>query len=674
MRMAEANTEQFRPPWIDIAFAVLFILSLWIFQDQHFDIVVQRDVHAGLRDNLDLHVDNDDDFHRVRSRSDTFSWLAGKLLPALSNPGAAFTPGVSTATRNRTQCLAVLGDTERALECDFCDSSAPPISDSNLETYIDEYTVLFGGLWVRQTLHCELTGIDEHGELHLLQNETMTQMDGLCQHSSKANRIFAEAAQDLDFAAPMSHHEQIPPPGCYDFDVEKRAAKRLLASPDERQWLDKSILTRRQIFIPVRAGQPAALSAGQALLNATGNSEWADPATAVIEASFMTASIEYGMLSEVLLTFRFNLGGSVTTHHTIRSVPGAILNTREFWRKWEPMSDTLFVFVMIARWFLELRVMHGAYMFGAKYRRGAGRTSAQGEMKEKRRRVASQNYTSLFPRWIFGLCQTTNCTNGGDKLTRGWSLISSNPLDTHMDIFNGVMKSRSQHNRKTGTVDRDGLKEVMKRLQVSMSDSDLVTAMEEYCGRPAGVHGLGLNRREFNKFYSDYTKNFTKVYSTDMWKLVLTLPLLCFHSYACVLLYQLHNVSSEFIELAHSSEDARWSFTRDDWQRGPGPALDNDVIIQHSQAMDEMHHIVGVVHELRWICGVMLILQAAMCQRYCIHIDHKLAIVAESIRGAFDELKPFFAVFIFMLCMYATAGYFMYGAELPEYAMCPTFA
>jgi hypothetical protein len=90
--------------------------------------------------------------------------------------------------------------------------------------------------------------------------------------------------------------------------------------------------------------------------------------------------------------------------------------------------------------------------------------------------------------------------------------------------------------------------------------------------------------------------------------------------------------------------------------------------------MDEMHHIVGVVHELRWICGVMLILQAAMCQRYCIHIDHKLAIVAESIRGAFDELKPFFAVFIFMLCMYATAGYFMYGAELPEYAMCPTFA
>ena len=291
----EEEEEDAERPWLQMIFSVLFVASMYAFQDQHFDIAVQQDVHAGLRDNLALRIDRDD-FDRVRSRSDMFGWLIASLLPALSNDGAAFTPGVSAATRNRTQCLAALGPaeewaeragewTDRAEECAHCGAGLN--TTSKLETYIDEYTLLFEGLRIRQTLHCELASINAKGHLHRLQHHSASRLFRSCE----LNAMFAETDDDVDYYRPSNRpREEVPPAGCYEFGVESVAAGT--GSAEERKWLRKSKYTRREIFLPLRAGQAAPLAAAQALLNATSNSEWADPATAIVDASFMVMSLE----------------------------------------------------------------------------------------------------------------------------------------------------------------------------------------------------------------------------------------------------------------------------------------------------------------------------------------------------------------------------------------------
>lgn len=666
-RVSEADSAQVQPPWMEMIFVVLFMASLWNFQCQHVDILVQQDVHGGLRDDLDLHVDGDDNFHNVRTRSDMFAWLSTKLLPSLSKPGAAFTPDVSTATRNRTQCLAVLGGTSRAHECDLCDNTRPPVSSSSLKTYIDEYTLVYEGLRIRQSLHCELTGIDAHGQLHHLQYQSASRLAELCQHNR--NMMFVEAARDMDFAESTGGYaDDLPPAGCYDFDAEMRAARALARSPEEREWLEKCTLTRSEMFIPVRAGQAAVLAAGQTLLNVTANSDWTDPATAAVEASFLAMNIEYGMLSEVVLSFQFKLGGSVETRHTIRSVPAAIFDTRDVWHKWEPWMDTLFVAIMVCRWVLELRVMRDSCAFAASDRRQEleskrgklERTNQRKRFREKRRRVASSSYTSFCPA---RLNLAARCRAGGAKETSiPRSCLTIDTHEAHMVVFDEWIDDNSPANgKKKTTIDMKALKEVMEKLRmdskIEIIDSYLEAAMDEHDGE--------MTRREFNTFYRKYSRLFSRAYCTDAGKLMLTLPLLSLHTYACMLLYQSNSVTAQFVELAHDGNGSTWGFSSAIWHRTPAADEIDD-------AVDQMHHVVDVGHQLRSVCGVMVILQALVCQRYCIYINHKLAIVAESIRGAFDELKHFFIVFAVMLFMYAFAGYFLYGAELPEYANRPT--
>eukprot|EP01045_Picozoa_sp_COSAG04_P029196 COSAG04_NODE_4736_length_1918_cov_2.150632_1_plen_495_part_01 len=360
-------------PWTQIILALLFIGTMFGFMELHFDIPVQHDVHSSLRADLRLHIDPQEgngDFDSVSSAEGMFDWLQNELLPAVSNEN----PSLGAELRSTAQCRAALGDTASAEDsagCDTCDNATGEQHDEL--TFINEYALLYQGILIRQTPHCQLATIDSSGELH---REQLFSDDVEC----KTNSEFVETDQDITYFPGTGSESVLPGRGCYDFDLASLAASR---NDSEAMWIRRARVTKEHIFIPTATGHHAAIAAGQAVLQAASDARWADPSTAQVEISFLIMSVQYGMLTEVSLTCDYHLGGvrrsktpaplcfassfltmslaqHVETDFSMRSMSAGMLNTWRGWyrwQRWEPWGDTVFVLILAVRLVLELRVI-----------------------------------------------------------------------------------------------------------------------------------------------------------------------------------------------------------------------------------------------------------------------------------------------------------------------------
>ena len=87
--------------------SVAFIVMLFGFQKQHFNVSAQHDVHSSLRQDLRIHIqkqDGEGDFDDIVDAPSMFRWLESDILPELSHNMSYSIPTMPPVTRTAAQC------------------------------------------------------------------------------------------------------------------------------------------------------------------------------------------------------------------------------------------------------------------------------------------------------------------------------------------------------------------------------------------------------------------------------------------------------------------------------------------------------------------------------------------------------------------------------------------
>jgi hypothetical protein len=126
----------------------------------------------------------------------------------------------------------------------------------------------------------------------------------------------------------------LPSFACYNFNRSEIAGS---LPADEAAWVNRARISKGEIFIPTASADPAAMGAAKALLQAAAAARWADPATASVDVRFIVMSVEYGVITEVVLRCDFHLGGHIKTDFNMRSMSPSMLTPIDGWTtRWEP--------------------------------------------------------------------------------------------------------------------------------------------------------------------------------------------------------------------------------------------------------------------------------------------------------------------------------------------------
>ena len=410
-------------PWTEMIISALFIGIMLGFQNLHFDISAQHDVHASLRAALQLRIDSTrgdagaKDWASITSTVDMFAWLQDDLLPAVTVPesGCRLPP----ASLSAEECRAALpSDAAAAVDDSVCQSCSPVAGMDGLRnstdelTFVNEYALLYKGILIRQKRHCQIASINADGELHRI---TYREHQGQQQGSSCiSNEMFDETDEDIEYFSSGGgggERDVLPAFECYRFDRTSIAAAGNL-SAREATWAQRARIGKDAIFIPTQTGNAAALTAARALLTAASAAQWADPATAAVDVSFIVMSIQYGVVTEVKLTCDYHLGGHIVTGFRMRSISASMLDGWSGWShwllRWEPWGDSAFCLLLFWRWWLEIKIMVNAATYQKRQR---------GQLREEEFRLFYANLTRksyLGSKWtclklVAILCHTGCC-------------------------------------------------------------------------------------------------------------------------------------------------------------------------------------------------------------------------------------------------------------------------
>ena len=324
-------------PWTEMIMALMFVCAMYGFQNLHFDINVQHDVHASLRAELQLHIDAErgyDSTHwaSITSTPAMFEWLENQLLPAVTNQQSSRLGRFPRATLSTEECRAALPLGVGDDACQSCESEVGTNSTGRL-IFVNDYALLYKGILIRQTRHCTLATIGGNGELdriRLPESERST---------CKDNAMFTQTDADIEYASEHSGRSNgtsptLPSFACYDFD---RWAFANQSSADEASWVARTRIGKEEIFIPTGNGDPSAMAAAKAVLQTLVADQWIDPATASVDISFIVMSMQYGVVTEVQLTCDFHLGGHMKTDFSMRSMSPSVLVPYDGWTsRYEP--------------------------------------------------------------------------------------------------------------------------------------------------------------------------------------------------------------------------------------------------------------------------------------------------------------------------------------------------
>ena len=221
------------------------------------------------------------------------------------------------------------------------------------------------------------------------------------------------------------------------------------------------------------------------------------------------------MLTEVVLTCNFHLGGYIQTDFLMRSVSAAILTVPEYsslqWLR-NHWSDVTFVLLAFGRVAWEFYIIWRA----ARFDRKAGAQDAK--------------YTSFFPEtWrerLAAAAAVCGCDAASELLKRSTSdsddggelvRVRSSGKVTHRKIF--ATEAGKEHNtfKKHKTfkhmplqqkvVTAIGLRKTMRKLHVTMSDHQIRMAMASKYASHRSIDGQpAMNENEFHDFYVHYCR------------------------------------------------------------------------------------------------------------------------------------------------------------------------
>lgn len=329
---------------VRVVVALALVVTLYIFQIQHFDVEAQHDVHASLRQDLHIHIESKDsegDFRSVVDADSMFDWLSSRLLPRMSQSKSYDKALLPPVTQTEAQCRndlesppwwhphhSQLSDKDRTALSASCGTCGEPVNQqhdgphgsttatghSDL-TFLNEYELLYQGVVIRQKPHCAMVSVHPSVDGgYLFHRSARPGVD--CKESTQFKQVSRK------ITASMSDHS-IPAQGCYRFDLEE-LRHRESTPADQRDWIRRARMTKSEIFIPTSTVNASALDAAQTLLEFAKEARWVDPTTAEVEVSFLVMSLEYAMLSEVALKCEFHLGGYVETDFSMRSTVASV--------------------------------------------------------------------------------------------------------------------------------------------------------------------------------------------------------------------------------------------------------------------------------------------------------------------------------------------------------------
>ena len=106
-RGSSIKKEKSTPVMARPVLSVAFIVMLFGFQKQHFNVSAQHDVHSSLRQDLRIHIqkqDGEGDFDDIVDAPSMFRWLESDILPELSHNMSYSIPTMPPVTRTAAQC------------------------------------------------------------------------------------------------------------------------------------------------------------------------------------------------------------------------------------------------------------------------------------------------------------------------------------------------------------------------------------------------------------------------------------------------------------------------------------------------------------------------------------------------------------------------------------------
>ena len=288
---------------------------------------------------------NSADFDAIVDAPSMFRWLASDLLPELNQNMSHSIATMPSVTRTAAQCRedvnnppwwhtaqtqSIAGARD---DCDTCNIVQEPSRIGDL-TFVNEYELLYQGIVLRQIPHCTLAaikGVDD--ELFRRHTEVKD-----CKQSTQFDKVSAKAfftaeSLDGDDSTDDTNAGRLPAYGCFKFDLQQLRDDPTTPT-EQREWIDRARMDKKEIFLSSSSASPAALEAAKTVLRKAAESQRVDPSTATVEISFLIMSLEFGMLTEIVLKCDFHLGGYVKTGFTMRSVvpsifePGGLLLQR----------------------------------------------------------------------------------------------------------------------------------------------------------------------------------------------------------------------------------------------------------------------------------------------------------------------------------------------------------
>ena len=639
---------------------------------------------------LNIHImkeDGEEHFGGIMDADSLFRWLEFQLLPELTNKPSHSGAAMPSVTRNSTQCREDVvnppwwhAQTSRSIEdarrdCETCDGVQAPLVADEL-TFVENYELLYQGVLIRQVPHCAFASIKGVG------GEVFRRHTGAkyCKKSNlfdkAAPKIFSEDSL-VDGNGTDSKAGRMPGYGCFTFDLQKLRDSPTIPA-DQREWIDRTRMSKREIFLPT-SNSPAALEAAKQVLRKAKDSQWVDPSTATVEVIFLVMSLEYGMLTQVKLSIDFQLGGYVETSFAMHSAMPNIFDPRSLiYRIGHESSavflDGLFYVILLLRVWIEIRRCVRAWFF------------------DPQRDSPAELYTAVMPhalgkavdkcscRRIRHCCQSAD--SQGQVLdwvpwrterirSKGRITIAS----VHSLVFREIAGKNTAFAYRTtdplspirtavedhGVLTEEGVDEAMAKLGAPFTDHQRTVAMKRFASSQTRDGQVAMSLSDFRAFYEDYCE---RAYLSDVWSLM-ALVLLVLHSVCAVCLYHINSPSPELRSLVlDSKHPMQWALNSTKWTAAE---MQLDHGREYEQVMHDVTELMDFKHRLRYLCATMLLLQMLMLLQYLVNFDPKLAILTETIAFVGMELLYFLSVFLLVIGAYALAGQFLYGADLAEF-------
>ena len=101
-------------------------------------------------------------------------------------------------------------------------------------------------------------------------------------------------------------------------------------SSELRQWILRSHIDKMVVYIPCSSTSRVAARAAQATLSKAQTDMWIDASTARVDVEFLALSVQYGLLTELKLSFELHLGGGTTVSYKMRSVSGNVIQNSAY--------------------------------------------------------------------------------------------------------------------------------------------------------------------------------------------------------------------------------------------------------------------------------------------------------------------------------------------------------